>query len=68
VVYGYDPLNSLFEAASAQGNVGLSMGITSFNLPVVPKMALILSMWLGRLEIIPVIVLIRGFVEAFKAG
>ncbi|WP_192961924.1 TrkH family potassium uptake protein [Methanothermobacter thermautotrophicus] len=68
VVYGYDPLNSLFEAASAQGNVGLSMGITSFTLPAVPKIALILSMWLGRLEIIPVLVLIRGFVEAFKAS
>ncbi|ADL59230.1 TrkH family potassium uptake protein [Methanothermobacter sp. KEPCO-1] len=68
VTYGYDPLNSLFEAASAQGNVGLSMGITSFNLPLIPKMALILSMWLGRLEIIPVLVLIRGFVEAFKVN
>ncbi|MGB9837375.1 TrkH family potassium uptake protein [Methanothermobacter sp.] len=68
VTYGYDPLNSLFEAASAQGNVGLSMGITSFNLPLIPKMALIISMWLGRLEIIPVLVLIRGFVEAFKVS
>ncbi len=26
---GYDGLNSLFEVASAQGNVGLSMGIVS---------------------------------------
>ncbi|MGJ7028735.1 MULTISPECIES: TrkH family potassium uptake protein [Methanothermobacter] len=66
IIYGYDPLNSLFEAASAQGNVGLSMGITSFKLPPVPKMALITSMWLGRLEIIPVLVLIRSFLEIFK--
>ncbi|MEM4525735.1 MAG: TrkH family potassium uptake protein [Methanothermobacter sp.] len=66
VLYGYEPLNSLFEVASAQGNVGLSMGITSATLPTIPKVALIFNMWIGRLEIIPILVLIRSIIEAFK--
>ncbi|MBC7100590.1 MAG: TrkH family potassium uptake protein [Methanobacteriales archaeon] len=66
LLYGYEPLNSLFEVASAQGNVGLSMGITSATLPTIPKIALIFNMWIGRLEIIPILVLIRGIIEAFK--
>lgn len=64
--YGYDTLNALFEVFSAQGNVGLSMGITSAQMPTMPKLFLIFNMWLGRLEIIPVMILIRGFLEVFK--
>ncbi|HHW04859.1 MAG TPA: TrkH family potassium uptake protein [Methanothermobacter sp.] len=66
LLYGYEPLNSLFEVASAQSNVGLSLGITSFTLPAIPKIALIFNMWIGRLEIIPILVLIRGIIEVFK--
>ncbi len=65
-LYGYDPLNSLYEVASAQGNVGLSMGITSSKLQVLPKIFLMFNMWIGRLEIIPILVLFRGFLEIFK--
>jgi len=43
--------NSFFEVASAQGNVGLSIGITSPALPVDIKVLFILLMWIGRLEI-----------------
>ncbi|MEW6010041.1 MAG: TrkH family potassium uptake protein [Euryarchaeota archaeon] len=64
--YGYDTLNSLFEVVSAQGNVGLSMGITTAEMPVIPKIFLMFNMWLGRLEIIPVMVLFRAFLEVFK--
>ncbi|MBU4608378.1 MAG: TrkH family potassium uptake protein, partial [Euryarchaeota archaeon] len=59
--YGYDTLNALFEVVSAQGNVGLSMGITTAEMPNIPKIFLIFNMWLGRLEIIPVMVLFRTF-------
>ncbi|PKL67269.1 MAG: potassium transporter [Methanobacteriales archaeon HGW-Methanobacteriales-1] len=64
--YGYDPLNSLFEVASAQGNVGLSMGIISPNMPEIAEIVMIFSMWVGRLEIIPVLILIRGGLELLK--
>jgi len=58
---GYGAINSLFEMASAQGNVGLSIGITSVNLNPVGKIVLILGMWMGRLEIIPTLVFIANF-------
>jgi trk system potassium uptake protein TrkH len=65
-IYGYDPLNSFFEIASAQGNVGLSMGIVSPTMPDVAEIAMIFNMWIGRIEIIPVLVLLRGGIELIK--
>ncbi|QMS92323.1 TrkH family potassium uptake protein [Nostoc edaphicum CCNP1411] len=47
----------ILEAASALGNVGLSTGITDPNLPWGGKFTLILLMWVGRLEIVPVLLL-----------
>lgn len=52
--------NSVFEVCSAQGNVGLTTGITSINMSPIAKTMLILNMWIGRLEIIPIIVLIKS--------
>lgn len=49
-------VDSFFEVASAQGNVGLSVGITSPSLPVDMKILLILHMWIGRLEIFSTLV------------
>jgi trk system potassium uptake protein TrkH len=48
----------LFEAASALGTVGLSAGITSADMPVWAKLVLIIDMWAGRLEILPLLVLL----------
>lgn len=50
----------IFEVCSAQGNVGLSVGITSPTMPPLAKIMLILNMWIGRLEIIPIIVMVRS--------
>ena len=50
----------IFEVASAQGNVGLSVGITSPTMPLLSKLALCFNMWIGRLEIIPVLMLVRA--------
>jgi len=66
VQFGYDALDSLYEIASAQGNVGLSMGITSPTMYQIPQIFLIFNMWIGRLEIIPVLVLLRASIVAFK--
>jgi trk system potassium uptake protein TrkH len=49
----------IFEVMSAQSNVGLSAGITGPGMPTVTKISLMLNMWVGRLEIIPVLVLLR---------
>ncbi len=54
---GHSAVDSLFEVASAEGNVGLSVGITSPFMPVYQKIVLIIEMWAGRLEIFPVLIL-----------
>jgi trk system potassium uptake protein TrkH len=48
------------EVASALGNVGLTTGVTDPALPWFGKLGLILVMWLGRLEIVPVLVVIAA--------
>ena len=53
-------IDLLFEVASAQGNVGLSVGITGSTMPTAAKLILSFNMWVGRLEIIPVLMLLRG--------
>ncbi|MGE0825611.1 MAG: TrkH family potassium uptake protein [Candidatus Binatia bacterium] len=58
VMLGYEPLDALFEVASATGTVGLSVGISSAELPFLLKMILCLDMLLGRLEIVAWLVLL----------
>ncbi len=50
----------LFEVASAQSNVGLSVGLTHPQMPTLAKLLLSFHMWAGRLEIIPVLILVRA--------
>lgn len=58
MLYGFPLGDALFEVSSAIGTVGLSCGITSAALPGVLKGVLILDMLLGRIEIIPVCILL----------
>jgi trk system potassium uptake protein TrkH len=51
----------IFDVMSAQSNVGLDSGITGPDMPTVTKAMLILNMWVGRLEIIPIAVLLDSF-------
>lgn len=53
----------IFEVCSAQGNVGLSTGITNAGMSPIGKAVLIFNMWIGRLEIIPVLMLFRSIVK-----
>ena len=50
----------IFECVSAQSTVGLSVGITDPDMPVALELLFILQMWVGRLEIFPVIILLAS--------
>lgn len=56
----------VLEVASALGNVGLSAGITGPDLHWTGKLGLTVIMWMGRLEIIPVLVLLAALFVGFR--
>ncbi|WP_266078439.1 TrkH family potassium uptake protein [Haladaptatus caseinilyticus] len=60
VAPGASYADALFEVASAQGNVGLSTGIVGPSMSPFGEGMLVLNMWVGRLEIIPVLVFLRS--------
>jgi len=64
--HGYNGIDSLFEAASAQGNIGLTTGIISATMPPIAQVFLIVNMWIGRIEIIPALVLVKLFIDLVK--
>ena len=66
MAYGYGGIDSFFEITSAQGNVGLSVGIASPTMPSIPEILLIIGMWLGRIEIIPALVLFKAGFDLFR--
>jgi len=53
----------IFDVMSAQSNVGLDSGITGPEMPAIAKGMLIINMWVGRLEIIPVAVLLGSLFQ-----
>lgn len=63
VLSGFSLKESVFEAASVTGNVGLSCGLTQSAMPGALKVLYILIMWVARLEFISTIALI-GFLAA----
>ena len=59
--YGYSPITSLFQVASAMGTVGMSMiNVGAADTGV--KAILMVCMFLGRLEIFPIFVLIQNMI------
>ena len=59
--------NASFEVVSAQGNAGISTGVTHVGMSAASEVMLIFNMWVGRLEIIPVFSLL-GFLLHFKGA
>jgi len=63
---GYPLEYVIFDVVSAQSNVGLDAGITGPLMPDPAKAMLMVNMWIGRLEIIPVAVLIGAGLRYFN--
>lgn len=56
---GFTMADAIFESASCQGTVGLSTGISDPSMSSFLEGIYIVQMWAGRIEIIPVLVLLR---------
>lgn len=66
MLYGYDLISSMFEFLSALGNVGLSIGITTADMPKVLMWTLSIAMFIGRLEIFIVLSFIIKLIDKIK--
>lgn len=67
LVYGYDLAPALFESISASAAVGLSVGVTSPDMPAILEIVYIAQMWIGRLEFIAIAALL-GFAASTVFG
>lgn len=66
VYYGYPLASAAFESASVTGNVGLTIGISTPDMPVAMKLYYIIAMYMGRLEFISVFALIGYTIGGIK--
>ncbi|ADE37073.1 TrkH family potassium uptake protein [Methanohalophilus mahii] len=57
MLHGIGTENAIFEVSSALGTVGLSAGVTDATMPSILKLVLCFDMLLGRIEIIPILIL-----------
>jgi trk system potassium uptake protein TrkH len=57
----YSITDIVFETVSAFSTCGMSTGYVSYEMPVLSKWIFILLMWVGRLEVIPVVMLMIAF-------
>lgn len=56
---GFSFEDSLFEVISGLSTVGLSVGVTSAELPAWAKLLLAFTMWVGRIEILAALILLH---------
>jgi trk system potassium uptake protein TrkH len=63
----FDTHEVVFEEVSAMGNNGMSVGYMTPDSPHEIKLIFIFLMWIGRLEIIPVLILFMGLLSGFEA-
>lgn len=60
-IYGYDFIDTLFEATSAAGCVGLSAGVLTPSSPLGIKVTIMILMLLGRIEYVQIFLIIGYF-------
>lgn len=58
ISHGFGLQESFFEVISAQSNVGITTGIINNSIPIILKLTVMINMWVGRLEIIPILSII----------
>jgi len=56
----------LFECISALSNSGITVGFITVASPLAIKWIFIILMWLGRLEVVPVIIMAMGIAKGIK--
>ena len=56
----------IFECVSALSNSGITVGFVTAASPVMIKWIFIVLMWLGRLEVVPVIILVMGVAKGIE--
>jgi trk system potassium uptake protein TrkH len=62
----FDSSNVIFEVVSAMCNNGMTTGFVSPDMDGPAKILFIMVMWVGRLEIIPVIMLFMGIFKGSR--
>jgi trk system potassium uptake protein TrkH len=60
---GFSFFDAMFESIAAQSTAGLTVGITDPSMNPVVESIYIFQMWVGRLEIFPVLALFRAIVK-----
>ena len=63
---GIDTTMVIFDVVSATCNNGISTGFVTADLTIWSKLVLILQMWLGRLEVMAVMVFFIGLIRGFE--
>jgi len=56
----------VFECISALSNSGITVGFITAASPFAIKWVFIVLMWLGRLEVVPVIIMVMGISKGIK--
>jgi trk system potassium uptake protein TrkH len=56
----------LFECVSALSNSGITVGFITVASPFAIKWIFIILMWLGRLEVVPVIIMVMGLAKGVR--
>ena len=65
-ITAFRPEEVIFELVSALSNAGLTVRLINASSPFAVKWIFILLMWLGRLEIVPVIIIVMGIVKGIQ--
>jgi trk system potassium uptake protein TrkH len=66
LAYGYSVEQSLFEPSSAISSTGMTSGVTDIGAPLGAKLILMIDMWFGRIDIIPVLLFVASFSRKFR--
>ena len=64
--FSKDVIGTMYDVFSCVGNNGSTAGIVGPGMPDYAKVVMYVVMWVGRLEIIPVIILVWGLIRRFE--